>query len=68
MQAEYPTFQALENFGAELIGSGHYARPEIEEKLQTVRLERDDLEKAWERRKKTLDQCLDLQVHQIPSY
>lgn len=68
MQAEAPTFQALEDFGAELIGSGHYASPEIEEKLQVVRLERDYLEKAWEQRKKMLDQCLELQVQQIPNH
>ncbi|XP_032949083.1 spectrin alpha chain, erythrocytic 1 [Rhinolophus ferrumequinum] len=64
MQAEAPTFQALEDFGAELIGNGHCASPEIEEKLQAVRIERDDLEKAWEQRKKMLDQCLELQLFQ----
>ncbi|XP_039706377.1 spectrin alpha chain, erythrocytic 1 [Pteropus medius] len=62
MEAEAPTFQALEDFGAELIGSGHYGRPEIEEKLHAVRLERNNLDKAWERRKKMLDQCLELQL------
>nr|XP_051714443.1 spectrin alpha chain, erythrocytic 1 [Oryctolagus cuniculus] len=62
MEAEAPTFQALEDFGAELIDSGHRASPEIEEKLKAVRLERDDLEKAWEQRKKILDQCLELQL------
>ncbi|KAM5202520.1 spectrin alpha chain, erythrocytic 1 isoform 2-T6 [Hipposideros larvatus] len=64
MQAEAPTFQALEDFGAELIDSGHSASSEIEKKLQAVRLERNDLEKAWEQRKKMLDQCLDLQLFQ----
>ncbi|XP_062959972.1 spectrin alpha chain, erythrocytic 1 isoform X2 [Cynocephalus volans] len=64
MQAEAPTFQALEDFGAELIDSGHRDSPEIEKKLQAVRLERDDLQKAWERRKKILDQCLELQLFQ----
>lgn len=68
MQAEAPTFQALEDFGAELIGSGHRASPEIEEKLQGVRQEREYLEKAWEQRKKMLDQCLELQVQQIPNH
>ncbi|XP_004688413.1 PREDICTED: spectrin alpha chain, erythrocytic 1 isoform X1 [Condylura cristata] len=62
MEAEAPTFQALEDFGTELIGSGHRASPEIEGKLQAVRLERDGLEKAWEQRKKMLDQCLELQL------
>lgn len=68
MEAEAPTFQALEDFGAELIGSGHYGSPEIEEKLHAVRLERNNLDKAWKRRKKMLDQCLELQVQQIPYY
>ncbi|XP_022415244.2 spectrin alpha chain, erythrocytic 1 isoform X2 [Delphinapterus leucas] len=61
MEAEAPTFQALEDFGTDLISSGHRASPKIEEELQAVKLERDELEKAWERRKKMLDQCLELQ-------
>ncbi|PNI30348.1 SPTA1 isoform 3 [Pan troglodytes] len=64
MEAKAPTFQALEDFSAELIDSGHHASPEIEKKLQAVKLERDDLEKAWEQRKKILDQCLELQMFQ----
>ena len=68
MEAEAPTFQALEDFGVELIGSGHCNSPKIEEKLQAVRLERDDLEKAWNQRKKMLDQCLEFQVQQIYSH
>ncbi|KAM5293714.1 spectrin alpha chain, erythrocytic 1 [Glossophaga mutica] len=64
MEAEAPTFQALEDFGVELIGSGHRNSPKIEEKLQAVRLERDYLEKAWNHRKKMLDQCLEFQLFQ----
>ncbi|XP_006159133.1 spectrin alpha chain, erythrocytic 1 [Tupaia chinensis] len=64
MEAEAPTFQALEDFGAKLIESGHHASPEIEKKLQDVRIERDDLEKAWQQRKKILHQCLELQLFQ----
>nr|XP_036879805.1 spectrin alpha chain, erythrocytic 1 [Manis javanica] len=64
MEAKAPAFQDLEDFGAELIGTEHPASPEIEEKLQAVRLERDDLEKAWEKRKKMLDQCLQWQLFQ----
>ncbi|XP_068918914.1 spectrin alpha chain, erythrocytic 1 [Petaurus breviceps papuanus] len=64
MKAEAPTFQALEDFGIDLLSSGHFAGPEIEGKLQYVKLERDDLEKSWERRKKMLDQCLDFQIFQ----
>lgn len=65
MEAEDPTFQALEDFGVELIGSGHQDSLEIEKKLQDVRLERDDLEKAWKQREKMLNQCLEFQVQQI---
>ncbi|XP_003795429.1 spectrin alpha chain, erythrocytic 1 [Otolemur garnettii] len=64
IEAEAPTFQALEDFGAKLIDSGHHASPEIEKTLQAVRIERDDLEKAWGQRKKMLDQCLELQLFQ----
>ncbi|XP_037681556.1 spectrin alpha chain, erythrocytic 1 [Choloepus didactylus] len=64
MEAEAPTFQALEDFGAQLIDSGHRDSPEIENKLQAVRLERQDLEKAWEQRKRMLDQCLGLKLFQ----
>ncbi|XP_077616159.1 spectrin alpha chain, erythrocytic 1 [Crocuta crocuta] len=62
MEAQDPTFQALEDFGAELIGSGHRDSPEIQEKLEVVRQEKGDLEKAWDRRKKMLNQCLELQL------
>uniref|UniRef100_A0A8D1EGL8 Spectrin alpha chain, erythrocytic 1 n=1 Tax=Sus scrofa TaxID=9823 RepID=A0A8D1EGL8_PIG len=65
IEAEAPTFQVLEDFGRDLISSGHRASPEIEEKLQTIRLERDELEKAWEQRKKMLDQCLELQLFRV---
>jgi spectrin alpha len=67
MEAETPTFRAFENFGTELIDRGHRNSPEINNKLQAVKLKRDDLENAWEQRKKMLDQCLELQVQQIPN-
>uniref|UniRef100_A0A8B7WBU1 Spectrin alpha chain, erythrocytic 1-like n=1 Tax=Castor canadensis TaxID=51338 RepID=A0A8B7WBU1_CASCN len=62
MEAETPTFRAFENFGTELIDRGHRNSPEINNKLQAVKLKRDDLENAWEQRKKMLDQCLELQL------
>ncbi|XP_054419326.1 spectrin alpha chain, erythrocytic 1 [Pteronotus mesoamericanus] len=61
MEAKAPTFQALEDFSVELLGSGHRDSPKIEEKLQAVRLEKDNLEEAWNQRKKMLDQCLEFQ-------
>lgn len=64
MEAEAPTFQALEEFGGELVRSGHRDSPEIQEKLEAVRQEKGDLEKAWDQRKKMLYQCLELQVKQ----
>ena len=42
---------------------GHYASPEIKEKLDILEQERTDLEKAWVQRRMMLDQCLELQVH-----
>nr|XP_055190004.1 spectrin alpha chain, erythrocytic 1 [Nyctereutes procyonoides] len=62
MEAEGSTFQALEDFGAELIRSEHRASPEIEKKLEEIRVKKGDLEKAWEQRKRMLDQCLELQL------
>ena len=41
---------------------GHYASPEIKEKLDVLDPERADLEKAWVQRRMMLDQCLELQV------
>lgn len=68
MEAQAPAFEAFEDFGTDLTISGHRDSPKIEEKLQAVRLERDELESAWEQRQKMLDQCLDFQVLQIPHH
>lgn len=62
IKREDPTFQALEDFGRELIDRGHRNSHEIETTLQDIKLKRDDLEKNWENRKKMLDQCLELQL------
>lgn len=62
MKGEDPTFQALEDFGTELIDGGHRNSPEIENTLHDIKLKRDELEKGWENRKKMLNQCLELQV------
>ncbi|EDL13221.1 spectrin alpha 1 [Mus musculus] len=62
IKREDPTFQALEDFGTELIDSGHRNRREIDNTLQNINSKRDNLEKSWENRKKMLDQCLELQL------
>ncbi|KAM6217212.1 spectrin alpha chain, erythrocytic 1 [Rhynchocyon petersi] len=62
MQAKAPAFQALEDFGTELIGSGHRDSLVIARQLEDVRLKRDELEKAWKQRQRMLDQCLELQL------
>ncbi|XP_004640065.1 spectrin alpha chain, erythrocytic 1 [Octodon degus] len=64
MEAETPTFQALEEFGRELMDSGHSNSLEIEKKLQAIQQSREDLEKSWVHRKSLLDQCLQLQFFQ----
>uniref|UniRef100_H0W5L2 Spectrin alpha chain, erythrocytic 1 n=1 Tax=Cavia porcellus TaxID=10141 RepID=H0W5L2_CAVPO len=64
MEAEAPSFWALEEFGRELIDSGHRKSLEVEKTLQAVQQSRDNLEKAWEDRKRILDQCLQLQFFQ----
>lgn len=66
IDARAGTFQAFEQFGQQLLAHGHYASPEIKEKLDILEQERNDLEKAWVQRRMMLDQCLELQV--LPEY
>lgn len=62
IDARAGTFQAFEQFGQQLLARGHYASPEIKEKLDILDQERASLEKAWVQRRMMLDQCLELQV------
>uniref|UniRef100_A0A8B9CPV3 Spectrin alpha chain, non-erythrocytic 1 n=1 Tax=Anser brachyrhynchus TaxID=132585 RepID=A0A8B9CPV3_9AVES len=62
IDARAGTFQAFEQFGQQLLARGHYASPEIKEKLDILEQERTDLEKAWVQRRMMLDQCLELQL------
>ncbi|XP_070404847.1 spectrin alpha chain, non-erythrocytic 1-like [Nothobranchius furzeri] len=62
IDARAGTFQAFEQFGQQLLARGHYASPEIQQKLEALDRERADLEKAWVQRRMMLDQCLELQV------
>ncbi|XP_056875429.1 spectrin alpha chain, non-erythrocytic 1 isoform X4 [Takifugu flavidus] len=62
IDARAGTFQAFEQFGQQLLVRGHYASPEIQQKLDALDHERTDLEKAWVQRRMMLDQCLELQL------
>ncbi|XP_077778947.1 spectrin alpha chain, non-erythrocytic 1-like [Podarcis muralis] len=62
IDARSGTFQAFEQFGQLLLARGHYASPEIQEKLGVLDQQRADLEKAWVQRRMMLDQCLELQL------
>uniref|UniRef100_A0A665WIH7 Spectrin alpha chain, non-erythrocytic 1 n=1 Tax=Echeneis naucrates TaxID=173247 RepID=A0A665WIH7_ECHNA len=62
IDARAGTFQAFEQFGQQLLTRGHYASPEIQQKLEALDHERADLEKAWVQRRMMLDQCLELQL------
>ncbi|KAG8447987.1 hypothetical protein GDO86_015185 [Hymenochirus boettgeri] len=62
IDARAGTFQAFEQFGQQLLARGHYASPEIKEKLDILEQERASLEKAWVQRRMMLDQCLELQL------
>ncbi|XP_008577846.1 PREDICTED: spectrin alpha chain, non-erythrocytic 1 [Galeopterus variegatus] len=62
IDARAGTFQAFEQFGQQLLAHGHYASPEIKEKLDILDQERTDLEKAWVQRRMMLDHCLELQL------
>ena len=39
------TFQTFESFGLQLLANDHYASPEISDKLQTIKAERENLER-----------------------
>ncbi|XP_057674298.1 spectrin alpha chain, non-erythrocytic 1 isoform X4 [Corythoichthys intestinalis] len=62
IDARLGTFQAFEQFGQQLLVQGHYASPEIKQRLEALDLERADLEKAWVQRRMMLDQCLEFQL------
>ncbi|XP_063792528.1 spectrin alpha chain, non-erythrocytic 1 isoform X5 [Pseudophryne corroboree] len=62
IDARTGTFQAFEQFGQQLLSRGHYASPEIKEKLDILDQERASLEKSWVQRRMMLDQCLELQL------
>ncbi|GAB6021924.1 hypothetical protein CHUAL_006087 [Chamberlinius hualienensis] len=62
IDARTGTFQAFEMFGQQLLETGHYASPEVQENLEKMNEARDELEKAWIARRMKLDQCLELQL------
>uniref|UniRef100_A0A8C5QUK2 Spectrin alpha chain, non-erythrocytic 1 n=1 Tax=Leptobrachium leishanense TaxID=445787 RepID=A0A8C5QUK2_9ANUR len=62
IDARTGTFQAFEHLGQQLLARGHYASPEIKDKLDILDQERASLEKAWVQRRMMLDQCLELQL------
>ncbi|CAG0895460.1 unnamed protein product [Darwinula stevensoni] len=62
IDARAGTFQAFEQFGQQLLHSGHYASAEVQEKLELMNEAHQELEKAWIARRMKLDQCLELQL------
>lgn len=62
IDARAGTFQALEQFGQQLLNSNHYASPEIQEKLEQLNEFRQELERHWIERRVQLDQNLDLNL------
>ncbi|KAK9736587.1 Spectrin repeat [Popillia japonica] len=63
IDARAGTFNALEQFGQQLLSSNHYASPEIQEKLEQLNKAREELERAWIERRVQLDQNLDLNLY-----
>ena len=49
-------------FGQQLLQANHYASTEVQERLDSIKEARQDLEKAWIARRMQLDQCLELQL------
>uniref|UniRef100_A0A7E4VTH7 Spectrin alpha chain n=1 Tax=Panagrellus redivivus TaxID=6233 RepID=A0A7E4VTH7_PANRE len=62
INARAATFQAFDQFGKQLINSGHYAANDVAKHLQDVENARKRLEDAWVARRQILDQCLELQL------
>ncbi|XP_044259625.1 spectrin alpha chain isoform X3 [Tribolium madens] len=62
IDARAGTFNALEQFGQQLLSSQHYASPEIQEKLEQLNEFRKELETRWIERRVQLDQNLDLNL------
>lgn len=62
IDARAGTFQAFELFGQQLLQANHYASIDVQDKLESMKDAREDLEKAWIERRMKLDQCLELQL------
>ena len=62
VDARAGTFQAFELFGQQLLQANHYASDEVQEKLDSIKDAKQDLEKAWISRRMQLDQGLELQL------
>uniref|UniRef100_A0A914P3Y4 SH3 domain-containing protein n=3 Tax=Panagrolaimus TaxID=55784 RepID=A0A914P3Y4_9BILA len=62
INARTATFQAFDQFGKQLINSGHYASNDVAKHLKDVEDARRRLEDAWIQRRQILDQCLELQL------
>lgn len=56
------TFHAFEQFGNQLLNNRHYASADIKKRLDEVNDARQKLEDAWVRRRRILDQCLEVQL------
>ena len=59
---EVAATQDLEMLGQTLVQAGHSAGVELQEKLESLTVAREGLEKAWTERRGQLDQCLQLQL------
>uniref|UniRef100_A0A914M706 Spectrin alpha chain n=1 Tax=Meloidogyne incognita TaxID=6306 RepID=A0A914M706_MELIC len=62
IDARAATFHSFEQFGNQLIRSGHYAAEDVRQRMDDVNEARKRLEDAWVQRRKILDQCLELQL------
>ena len=45
-----------------MLQANHYASTEVQDRLDSIKEARQDLEKAWIARRMQLDQCLELQL------
>jgi len=61
IDARTPLFQKFEDFGAKLIENDHYAKEQVQQKLNDVAEARAALDVAYKDRLAKLDQCLEMQ-------
>lgn len=63
IDSQIQTFQIFsESRGQEIISAGHFLAPEIQERLENLKVSFENLVSQWQEKRKNHEQNLDLQV------